>query len=296
MLAKRHLALSASVIAGILLVAVALPSVAQTPTLTVSTTALANGEQNVAYSATLTGSGGTTPYSWSIVGGSLPAGLALNASSGQISGTPTTVGTSSFTVKVTDATNATATRGLSITISSAQAPAITSATSATFTVGQAGSFTVMTTGTPTPSVAETGSLPSGVTFTDNGNGTGTLAGTPAAGTAGTYSITFTASNGIAPNATQSFTLTVAASTAPPAGAGELSSLAQAVQGVGPGRSLAAKIRVAQMAVAAGNMHAACGVLQGFINEVSAQSGKKIPSAQATQLIAEARQVESLLGC
>ena len=41
-------------------------------------------------------------------------------------------------------------------------------------------------------ITETGALPSGVTFTDNGDGTATLAGTPAAGTAGSYPITITA--------------------------------------------------------------------------------------------------------
>src|SRR5256886_7151586 len=49
-----------------------------------------------------------------------------------------------------------------------------------------------TTGTPTPSLTESGTLPSGVTFKDNGNGTATLSGTPAAGTAATYTLTFTA--------------------------------------------------------------------------------------------------------
>ena len=88
------------------------------------------------------------------------------------------------------------------------APAITSASGTTFTVGTAGSFTVTTTGTPTPSISETGALPNGVTFTDKGNGTATLAGTPAAGSAGTYQFTVTASNGVSPNATQTFTLTV----------------------------------------------------------------------------------------
>ena len=89
-----------------------------------------------------------------------------------------------------------------------QAPVITSGSSTTFTVGAAGSFTVTATGVPTPSVSESGALPSGVTFVNNGNGTATLSGTPASGTAGTYAITITASNGVTPAATQSFTLTV----------------------------------------------------------------------------------------
>jgi hypothetical protein len=47
-----------------------------------------------------------------------------------------------------------------------------------------------------------------VTFTDNHDGTATLAGTPAAGTGGTYPVTITASNGVTPDATQAFTITV----------------------------------------------------------------------------------------
>ncbi len=88
------------------------------------------------------------------------------------------------------------------------APAITSTGSATLTAGTAGSFTVTTSGDPAAAITESGTLPSGVTFTDNGDGTATLAGTPAAGTGGTYPLTVTASNGVSPDATQSFTLTV----------------------------------------------------------------------------------------
>ena len=87
------------------------------------------------------------------------------------------------------------------------APAFTSAASATFQVGVAGSFTVAASGTPAPTLSESGSLPSGVTFTAS---SGHLAGTPGATTAGSYSLQFTASNGIAPDATQSFLLTVSA--------------------------------------------------------------------------------------
>ena len=90
-------------------------------------------------------------------------------------------------------------------------PVITSANNTTFTVSTAGTFTVTTTGIPTGDsmmITQSGALPGGVTFVDNNNGTATLAGTPNAGTGGTYPITITASNGVPPDATQNFTLTV----------------------------------------------------------------------------------------
>jgi hypothetical protein len=95
------------------------------------------------------------------------------------------------------------------------APAITSADTATFVIGTAGSFTVTTAGNPAPAISETGTLPSGVTFTDNGNGTATLTGTAAAGTGGSYPLTLTANNGVAPNATEAFTLVVPTPPSPP---------------------------------------------------------------------------------
>ena len=72
---------------------------------TITTSSLPNGTVGTAYSATLSASGGTTPYTWSISAGSLPAGLTLNASTGAITGTPTTAGTFSFTAKVTDSSS-----------------------------------------------------------------------------------------------------------------------------------------------------------------------------------------------
>ncbi len=89
-----------------------------------------------------------------------------------------------------------------------QAPAFTSATATTFTTTAVGNFTVRTSGYPNAAVTESGPLPAGVTFTSNSDGTATLSGTPAAGSNGTYPLTFTANNGINPQATQSFTLTV----------------------------------------------------------------------------------------
>jgi VCBS repeat-containing protein len=84
----------------------------------------------------------------------------------------------------------------------------TSALTTTFAAGSAGTFTVTTSGNPVPAITQTGTLPAGVTFTDNGDGTATLAGTPGAGSGGSYALTFTADNGGATRPTQSFTLTV----------------------------------------------------------------------------------------
>lgn len=86
--------------------------------LTIDTTSLPNGSIGQPYSAPLAATGGTVPYTWDISAGLLPSGLSLNASTGVISGTPLTPGTSTFTVEVRDSSNPqlTATRQLSITV------------------------------------------------------------------------------------------------------------------------------------------------------------------------------------
>jgi hypothetical protein len=93
--------------------------------------------------------------------------------------------------------------GTSVVLTVVEPPAVTSASSTTFISSSPGSFTVTTTGFPTPSLSESGMLPTGVTFTDNGNGTATITGP---GSAGTFPISITASNGVNPNASQTFTL------------------------------------------------------------------------------------------
>lgn len=69
-----------------------------TPFVTVQ---LSNGVQGDPYTQTFEASGGTAPYTWSIVSGSLPTGLTL--SSGVVSGTPSAAGTFTVTIQVTDA-------------------------------------------------------------------------------------------------------------------------------------------------------------------------------------------------
>src|SRR6266851_3823837 len=139
--------------------------------------------------------------------GPLPAGVTFlynGKGTGTLSGTPTASGTFAITFTAQNGVSPNATQSFTLTVG--QPPTITSATAVTFQVGAAGTFSVTTSGSPTPSITESGPLPAGVTFLNNGNGTGTLSGTPTA--SGTFAITFTAQNGVSPNATQSFTLTV----------------------------------------------------------------------------------------
>jgi hypothetical protein len=70
--------------------------------LAITTASLPNGVTAQGYNSPVQASGGVAPLTWSITGGLLPPGLTLNASNGVMSGTPQRVGTSTFTVKVTD--------------------------------------------------------------------------------------------------------------------------------------------------------------------------------------------------
>src|SRR5439155_1277660 len=163
-------------------------------------------------SFTVTATGTPTPSLTET--GALPSGVTfVNNGNGTatLSGTPAAgqAVTDAITITASNGVGSAASQAFTLTVNTSQtAPTITSANSTTFVVGTAGSFTVTATGTPTPTLTETGALPSGVTFVDNGNGTATLSGTPAAGTAGTYSITIAASNGVGSPASQAFTLTV----------------------------------------------------------------------------------------
>jgi len=63
------------------------------------------------YDSFVTVTGGTGPYTFAVTAGSLPTGLSLNASTGEITGTPSATGPFSFTITVTDSTGATASTG-----------------------------------------------------------------------------------------------------------------------------------------------------------------------------------------
>jgi hypothetical protein len=80
------------------------PAVAVPPPagLALATTALPAGTVGTWYSATLSATGGTTPYTWRVTGCALPPGLRLDKSTGVISGRPLVHGTRNVTITVTD--------------------------------------------------------------------------------------------------------------------------------------------------------------------------------------------------
>ncbi|MCB1209682.1 MAG: putative Ig domain-containing protein [Verrucomicrobiales bacterium] len=170
--------------------------------LTVATTSLAGGGVGTAYSATLVASGGSGSVTWAIASGSLPDGLSLSGSS--ISGTPTTPGTSSFTVRATDSASPaqTATRTLSIVISSMS---ITTASLPTATNGTAYTTTLAATNGIAPLTWSVDVLPSGLTLNTS---TGVISGTPVGANTTHLNITATDSSSPVQSVTTSYDLTV----------------------------------------------------------------------------------------
>jgi hypothetical protein len=173
--------------------------------LSITTTSLPNGTVGQAYSAQLNASGGGTPYTWSIVLGSLPPGLSLS-SGGAISGTPTQSGTSSATFQVKDSTYAqqqTATASLSIQIASAPLQ-VSTANLPGATVSQAYTAQLNATGGTPPYTwsVSSGSLPAGLSLSSSG----AISGTPT--TAGSNTFTAQVTDANTQTATKSYTLSV----------------------------------------------------------------------------------------
>ena len=146
--------------------------------LVITTTSLPGGIIGQAYSYQVAADGGTAPVTWSIGSGSLPAGLSLNTQGGVISGTPTTSGTSTFTVELADsaAVQQTASASLSITISPTTVK-ITTTSLPGGSVGTKYSATLHTSGGNAPYYwfLTSGGVPGGLTLDRT---TGVISGTP----------------------------------------------------------------------------------------------------------------------
>ena len=171
----------------------------------ITTTALAPGQVGVPYSQTLSATGGSGSYTWSISAGSLPPGLTLSGST--ISGTPTATGTASFTVTVTDTspTPLTATQAFSIIVVS-----VLTITTTSLPPGQVGvpySQALAATGGTGPYTWSVtfGRLPNGLSLNPS---TGVISGTPTSSYGGFMTFLVTDSGSPAQTATAILTMTV----------------------------------------------------------------------------------------
>src|SRR5881296_2137774 len=184
-------------------------NVVSLPPLQVTSSQLSGGTVGTTYSATLSASGGTSPYSWSVSSGTLPSGLILS-SSGTLSGTPTVAGAFPFTVAVKDAATGSASASLSINVVGLPLLQITSSQLPGGTVGSAYSATLSASGGTSPyswSVSS-GTLPTGLSLSSSG----TLSGTPTV--AGAFPFTVAVKDAASASASASLSINVVTA-APP---------------------------------------------------------------------------------
>ena len=173
-------------------------------TMAVTTDSIADATLNQNYDKTLQATNGTLPYTWSLAGGQLPAGLNL-LQSGVLLGTPTQQGTFSFTVQVTDSTSPTPSTATKTFILHVNEPVvIATATFPNATVDLPYATVLSSTGgiQPYTYTLTAGSLPAGLTL----DPIGAITGTPT--TAGKYTITIGVADSSLTPYTASKTLTL----------------------------------------------------------------------------------------
>ena len=178
---------------------------------------LATSEIGVPYVGFLWGTGGTAPYTWSVTGGSLPAGLTLDGATGVITGTPTAAGTSHFTISEADSGNPVQTVSAAESITIINTPALSVASTAlpSPTVGQQYSATLSAAGGIAPFTwsVTSGTLPQGLSLDP---ATGIISGTPSAAGSSTFTVQAkdSATQGSPATATAQLSITVTAASAP----------------------------------------------------------------------------------
>jgi len=167
---------------------------------------LPSGGVGTSYTEVLTAVGGTGGYTWSVSAGALPGGLSLSPASGTISGSPTTVGSFSFTVQVRDSNQDTTTQAFTLSIVSA----LTITTQPTLhggavNVGYSQSIVVVGGNAPYTWSISAGALPAGLTLAP---ASGAISGTPTA--AGNFTFTVQVVDAASVSVNKAFSIAVVA--------------------------------------------------------------------------------------
>ena len=179
----------------------------------VGTSVLRPAIQNTAYSVTLDANFGTAPFTWSVVGGALPAGLSL-AANGTLSGTPTALGAASFTLRVTDSASParSAEAALTLSVEEDTTPAISTASAlpggrvgTPYFLGFSGFAASGGNGAYTWAIAS-GSLPPGLSLSSGGE----IIGAPRATGDYSFTVRVTDADATPDSSTKDFTLNIAA--------------------------------------------------------------------------------------
>lgn len=160
----------------------------------------------IPFNHSLSASGGTPPYNWAAVGGTLPGGITLNPTTGMLSGTPTASGIFTFTVQAADTGSRVAQKNMTINVSPATLTIVTSSLPA---IGQGLVYNqalAAAGGTPPYSWSVAmGALPPGLNITNSA-----ITGSSTA--SGNFSFTLRVTDSLSNSAQKALSINVIAST------------------------------------------------------------------------------------
>lgn len=168
----------------------------------ITPTTLTNPSYGCPYSAALSVTG-NDPFVWTVLSGALPPGLAINSSTGAITGTPTSTGSYSFTIQVVDDDDQVSTRSYSVVVNPANVITMESISRGVRLVPYSQQINSINGTAPITYAVASGALPAGTTLNAS---TGVISGTPS--TAATYNFTISTEDANGCGDTASYTVVV----------------------------------------------------------------------------------------